>query len=89
MHPTTYALEDVSGEPIVGFFYEFELIKAEKGFKKHKRISKIYKRVKEGDRRQVQVGFKGHPQQDSIGIGSTNESWPSTEFHLVDHDKFC
>ncbi len=50
-HLTTYALEDVSGEPIVGFFYEFELIKAEKGFKKHKRISKVYKRVKEGDHR--------------------------------------
>ncbi len=57
-------IEDVSGEPIVGFFYEFELVKAEKDFEKHKCISKIYKRVMEGDHKRVQVGFKGHPQQE-------------------------
>ncbi len=27
MHPTTYVLEDISGEPIIGFFYKFEQLK--------------------------------------------------------------
>ncbi len=54
------------GKELLVFFYEFELIKAERDFKKHKRIARIYKRRKKADRQQVQLGFKEHPQDEKF-----------------------